>query len=147
MKSLESASARAVSATANDLPAGQVEKRREFMIRSEVMSPIEIIRAATPSARGFVRRKAGSALKRGATRTLLVDGNQLQDLGLFKEQGSILSVIMKGRGFTRTDELKHWLSWRTAGWRERAPRSARIARWRSRAAGLAVRLIRCRWRW
>jgi imidazolonepropionase-like amidohydrolase len=83
------------------LGALQVEQSREFMIRSEVMSPIEIIRAATTVGARIVRQEGKiGTLKAGACADLLlVDGNPLKDLGLFQEQGKHLAVIMKGGKF------------------------------------------------
>ena len=83
------------------LGALQVEQSREFMIRSEVMSPIEIIRAATTTGARIVRMEGKiGTLKAGAYADLIVvDGDPLKNLGLFQEQGKHLSVIMKGGKF------------------------------------------------
>jgi len=83
------------------LGALQVEESREFIIRSEVMAPIEIIRAATTVGAQIVRQvgKIGT-LKAGAyADLLLIDGDPLKNLGLFQEQGKHLAVIMKGGKF------------------------------------------------
>jgi len=83
------------------LGALQVEQSREFIIRSEVQKPIEIIRAATLIGAEIVRQvgKLG-CLKPGAFADLLViDGNPLDNLGLLQEQGKYLAVIMKGGRF------------------------------------------------
>src|SRR5438874_9640209 len=79
----------------------QVEQSREFIIRSEVQKPIEIIRAATLIGAQIVRQvdKLG-CLKPGAFADLLViDGNPLADLGVLQEQGKYIAVIMKGGRF------------------------------------------------
>src|SRR5256714_10679536 len=79
----------------------QVEQSREFIIRSEVQKPIEIIRAATLIGAQIVRQvdKIG-CLKPGAFADLLViDGNPLANLGVLQEQGKYLAVIMKGGRF------------------------------------------------
>jgi imidazolonepropionase-like amidohydrolase len=79
----------------------QVEQSREFIIRSEVQKPIEIIRAATLIGAQIVRQvdKLG-CLKPGAFADLLViDGNPLEDLGVLQEQGKHLAAIMKGGRF------------------------------------------------
>ena len=83
------------------LGALQVEQSREFMIRSEVMSPIEIIRAATTIGARIVRMEGKiGTLKAGAYADLIVvDGDPLKNLGLFQEQGRHLSAIMKGGKF------------------------------------------------
>jgi imidazolonepropionase-like amidohydrolase len=79
----------------------QVEQSREFIIRSEVQKPIEIIRAATLIGAEIVRQvdKIG-CLKPGAFADLLViDGNPLANLGVLQEQGKYLAVIMKAGRF------------------------------------------------
>src|SRR4051794_23218402 len=83
------------------LGALQVEQSREFTIRAEVMSPIEIIRAATTIGARIIRQdgKLGT-LKPGAyADLLLIDGDPLRNLGLFQEQGKYLAAIMKGGKF------------------------------------------------
>src|SRR5947199_2321434 len=83
------------------LGALQVEQSREFMIRSEVMSPIEIIRAATTIGAQIIRQEGKlGTLKTGAyADLLLIDGDPLKNLGLFQEQGKYLAAIMKGGKF------------------------------------------------
>lgn len=83
------------------LGALQVEQSREFAIRSEVMSPIEIIRAATTIGAQIIRQEGKlGTLKAGAyADLLLVDGNPLKNLGLLQEQGKHLAAIMKGGKF------------------------------------------------
>jgi len=83
------------------LGALQVEESREFLIRSEVLSPLEIIRSATTIGARIVRQEGKiGTLKAGAyADLLLVDGNPLKNLGLFQEQGKHLAVIMKGGKF------------------------------------------------
>src|SRR5882757_3005758 len=83
------------------LGALQVEESREFIIRSEVMAPIEIIRAATTIGARIVRQEGKiGTLKAGAYADLiLVDGDPLKNLGLFQEQGKYLAAIMKGGKF------------------------------------------------
>jgi imidazolonepropionase-like amidohydrolase len=76
----------------------QSEQSREFIIRSEVQKPIEIIRAATLIGAQVVRQVDQiGCLKAGAFADLLViDGNPLVDLGVLQEQGKYLALIMKG---------------------------------------------------
>jgi len=83
------------------LGALQVEQSREFMIRSEAMSPIEIIRAATTIGARIVRQEGRlGTLKAGAYADLIViDGDPLKNLGLFQEEGKHLAAIMKGGKF------------------------------------------------
>jgi imidazolonepropionase-like amidohydrolase len=79
----------------------QSEQSREFIIRSEVQKPIEIIRAATLIGAEIVRQVGRlGCLKPGAyADLLLVDGNPLKDLGVLQEQGKYLAMIMKGGRF------------------------------------------------
>ena len=83
------------------LGALQVEESREFLIRSEVLSPLEIIRSATTVGARIVRQEGKiGTLKAGAYADLiLIDGDPLKDLGLFQEQGKHLAAIMKGGKF------------------------------------------------
>jgi imidazolonepropionase-like amidohydrolase len=83
------------------LGALQVEQSREFTIRAEVMSPIEIIRAATTIGARIIRQEGKlGTLKAGACADLLlIDGDPLKNLGLFQEQGKYLAAIMKGGKF------------------------------------------------
>jgi imidazolonepropionase-like amidohydrolase len=83
------------------LGALQVDQSREFLLRQDVVSPIEIIRSATTIGAQVLRQegKVGT-LKAGAFADLLVvDGDPLKDLELFQRQGQHLSAIMKGGRF------------------------------------------------
>jgi len=79
----------------------QEEQSREFLIRGEVMKPIEVIRSATTVAARVLRREGtlGVIAPGALADLLLVDGNPLLDLGLFQKQGAHLTVIMKGGAF------------------------------------------------
>jgi imidazolonepropionase-like amidohydrolase len=79
----------------------QEEQSREFLIRGEVMKPMEVIRSATTVAARVLRREGtlGVIAPEALADLLLVDGNPLQDLGLFQKQGAHLPVIMKGGAF------------------------------------------------
>jgi len=79
----------------------QVAQSEEFILRAQVLSPAEIIRSATTIGAQIVRMEGKiGCLKPGAFADLLVvDGNPLEDLTLFKGQGQRLSVIMKGGRF------------------------------------------------
>ena len=86
----------------------QIEQSREFQLRSEVVSPIEIIRSATSIGAQIVRmeNKLGT-LKAGAfADILLVNGDPLKNLDLLQNQGRDLSIIMKGGQFHK-NELHH----------------------------------------
>jgi imidazolonepropionase-like amidohydrolase len=76
----------------------QIDQGREFLLRSEVQKPIEIIRAATTIGARVVRQEGKlGCIRPGAFADLIViDGNPLQNLGLFQDQGKHLSLIMKG---------------------------------------------------
>ena len=83
------------------LGALQVEQSREFAIRAQVLSPLEIIRAATTIGARIVRQEGKiGTLKAGAyADLLLIDGDPLKNLGVLQEQGKYLAAIMKGGKF------------------------------------------------
>jgi imidazolonepropionase-like amidohydrolase len=86
----------------------QVDQSREFQLRAEVLTPIEIIRSATSIGAKVVRMedKLGT-LKAGAfADMLLVNGNPLKDLSLLQHQGRHLAFIMKAGQFHK-NELVH----------------------------------------
>ena len=86
------------------LGALQVEESREFLIRGEVLSPIEIIRSATTIGAQIIRQEGKlGTLKAGAfADLLLIDGDPLKNLGVFQEQGKYLAAIMKGGKFHKS---------------------------------------------
>jgi imidazolonepropionase-like amidohydrolase len=75
----------------------QNEQSREFLLRSEVMTPIEIVRSATTIAAEIIRMegKLGVVQPGAFADLLLVDGDPLKNLNLFQKQGEHLSIIMK----------------------------------------------------
>src|SRR6266849_975866 len=79
----------------------QVDQSREFVLRSQVMSPLEIIRSATLIGARVVRQQGKlGCLRPGAFADLLViDGNPLKDLGLFETPEKSFVAIMKGGKF------------------------------------------------
>ena len=79
----------------------QAEQSREFLVRGEVMKPLEIIQSATTVAARVLRQEGRlGVIATGALADLLVvDGNPLGDLGLFQDQGAHLAAIMKGGTF------------------------------------------------
>ena len=97
----------------------QVDQSREFLLRREVLSPIEIIRSATTIGAEILRMegKLGTLAPGAFADLLVVDGDPLKDLALLQDQGKHLSVIMKAgtfhknagcscdRGVTR---VMHW---------------------------------------
>jgi imidazolonepropionase-like amidohydrolase len=83
------------------LGALQIAQSREFLLRAQVLSPIEIIRSATTIGAEIIRMvgKLGT-LKPGAFADLLIlDSNPLDDLAVFQEQGRHIAAIMKGGWF------------------------------------------------
>ncbi len=83
------------------LGALQVEQSREFVIRKEVVAPIEIIRSATTIGAKVLRQEGRlGTLKAGAFADLIVvDGDPLKNLELFLGEGKHLAAIMKGGVF------------------------------------------------
>jgi len=78
-----------------------IDQSREFLLRGEVLTPIEIVRQATLVGAEIVRMEGKlGVIEPGAFADLIVvDGNPLKNLGLFQEQGKHLSAIMKGGTF------------------------------------------------
>lgn len=83
------------------LGALMVDQSREFLLRSEVLSPIEIVRQATLVGAEIVRMegKLGCVSPGAFADFIVVDGDPLKNLGLFQDQGAHLSAIMKGGKF------------------------------------------------
>ena len=83
------------------LGALQVDQSREFMLRREVLSPIEIIRQATLVGAEIVRMqgKLGVVAPGAYADILVVDGDPIKKLELLTGQGENLSVIMKAGRF------------------------------------------------
>ena len=83
------------------LGALEDEQTGEFRIRGEVMPAIDVIRSATLVGAEVVRQEGRlGTIRPGAFADLLVvDGNPLKDLGLFKDGGVHLSAIMKAGRF------------------------------------------------
>jgi imidazolonepropionase-like amidohydrolase len=79
----------------------QEEQSREFLIRGEVMTPPEVIQSATTIAARVLRHegKLGVIAPGAFADLLVVDGNPLESLKLFQDQGAHLSAIMKGGRF------------------------------------------------
>ncbi|MGF1611992.1 MAG: amidohydrolase family protein [Kiloniellales bacterium] len=79
----------------------QGEQSREFGLRSQVLSPIEIIRQATLVGARVLRREGElGCLRPGAYADLLiVDGDPLRDLGVLQKPETHLAAIVKGGRF------------------------------------------------
>jgi imidazolonepropionase-like amidohydrolase len=73
------------------------EQSREFLLRAEVLSPLEVLRSATSvNAELLVRAGELGVIAPGAVADLIVvDGNPLKDLGVLQEEGRYIPVIMK----------------------------------------------------
>jgi imidazolonepropionase-like amidohydrolase len=81
------------------LGALQVDQSREFVIRSQVLSPMEIIRSATLVGAQVLRREGElGCLRPGAYADLLViEGDPLKDLSLFQKPGALAAIVQGGR--------------------------------------------------
>jgi imidazolonepropionase-like amidohydrolase len=81
----------------------QPDQSKEFLLRSEALSPQEIIRSATIVGAELLGRPGElGVIAPGALADLLVvDGNPLKDLGLFQDQGAHIPVVMQGGRFHR----------------------------------------------
>ena len=79
------------------LGAGYIERCREFAIRREVFSPLEILRQATSTGAALLLHDDRlGCIKPGAFADLLVvDGDPLKDIGLLADDGRKLALIMR----------------------------------------------------
>jgi imidazolonepropionase-like amidohydrolase len=79
------------------LGALQVDQSREFLLRREVLTPIEIIRQATLVGARVLRQEGTLGVVAPGARAdlLVVDGDPLKDLERLSGQGRHLSVIMQ----------------------------------------------------
>ncbi len=79
----------------------QVDQCREFELRSQVLSPIEIIRSATLVGARVIRREGElGCLKPGTYADLIVvEGDPLKDLGVLQKPKTHLAAIVKGGRF------------------------------------------------
>ena len=83
------------------LGSTHVQQCREFTLRSEVFTPIELLRQATsvPAEMMMMEGQIGCIAPGAHADLLVVDGDPLKDLGLFQDGGPHLSAIMKGGRF------------------------------------------------
>ena len=83
------------------LGALEDEQTGEFTIRGEVMPAIDVIRSATLIGAEVVRQEGrlGTIAPGAYADLLVIDGNPLKNLGLFKDGGPHLSAIMKAGKF------------------------------------------------
>ena len=79
----------------------QVDQSREFLLRREVLSNLEIIRSATTVGAQVTRTEGKlGTLRVGAHADLLVlDRDPLADLSVFQDQGAHIAAIMKAGQF------------------------------------------------
>ena len=79
----------------------QQDQSREFLIRAEVLSPVEIIRSATvTNARLMGKENELGVIRPAALADLLVvEGNPFKDLNVLQDQGAHILMIMKGGVF------------------------------------------------
>jgi imidazolonepropionase-like amidohydrolase len=79
----------------------QVDQSREFVIRSQVVKPIDIIRSATTIGAKVIRQegKLGCLAPGAFADLIVVDGDPLKDISRLGEGGKHLSVIMRGGKF------------------------------------------------
>ena len=97
---------RAVFVLAGQYRAGavtQVDQSREFTIRRQVLSPMEIIRSATIIGAQILRQegKLGTVQSGAFADLLLVDGDPLADISVLEHPERSLAVIMKAGKFHR----------------------------------------------
>lgn len=79
------------------------DQSNEFVLRGQVLSPIEVLQSATSVNARIVRREGQlGVLARGAVADLIVvDGDPSQDLTLMTNNGAHLPVVMKEGRFFR----------------------------------------------
>jgi imidazolonepropionase-like amidohydrolase len=79
----------------------QVEQSREFLIRAEAMSPLEIIRSATIVNARLLQREGrlGVIAPNALADLLVIEGDPLKDLHLLENAGAHFQLIMKGGRF------------------------------------------------
>jgi len=75
----------------------QVDQSREFLLRREVLEPIDIIRSATTVGAQVVRMegKLGTLQEEAFADMILINGDPLKDLAVLQNQGRDISLIMK----------------------------------------------------
>ena len=83
----------------------QTEQSREFVLRAQVLKPIEIIRQATVIGAEILRQEGKlGVVEPGAYADLIVvDGDPLKKLELFLDQGRHLPAIMKAGRFHKNE--------------------------------------------
>ena len=78
----------------------QEEQSREFVLRAQVLSSMEIIRSATSVGARVLRRegKLGCLRADALADLLVVDGNPLKDISVLQSpEKSLLAIMKRGR--------------------------------------------------
>ncbi|HEV8307503.1 MAG TPA: amidohydrolase family protein [Methylomirabilota bacterium] len=100
LRSLELARAAGVRMAYGSDLLGQLQpdQSRELLLRAEVLSPREILHSATVIGAELLGRagELGVVAAGALADLLVVEGDPLQDLKLFQDQGAHLSLIMQG---------------------------------------------------
>ncbi len=78
---------------------------REFLLRREVFSPVEILRQATSVAADLMNLtgEIGTIAPGACADLLVVDGDPLADIGLLAENGRRLALVMRDGEIIRSD--------------------------------------------
>ena len=78
---------------------------QEFLIRGQVLPPVEVLRSATSINAALMQRSGelGTIAPGAVADILVVDGDPLGDLGLLQEQGRHIPVIMKDGRFYKNE--------------------------------------------
>ena len=78
---------------------------REFLIRGQVLAPVDVLRSATSVNAALTQRSGelGTIAPGAVADILVVDGDPLGDLGLLQEQGRHIPVIMKDGRFHKNE--------------------------------------------
>ena len=78
---------------------------QEFLIRGQVLPPVEVLRSATSINAALIQRpgELGTIAPGAVADILVVDGDPLGDLGLLQEQGRHIPVIMKNGRFHKNE--------------------------------------------
>ena len=79
------------------------DQSREFVIRSEVQTPLEILKSATSDAARLLQREGElGVVAEGALADLIaVDGDPLADISLLDGQGEAIALVIKGGAVMR----------------------------------------------
>ncbi len=78
---------------------------QEFLIRGQVLAPVEVLRSATSINAALMQRSGelGTIAPGAVADILVVDGDPLSDFGLLQEQGRHIPVIMKDGWFHKNE--------------------------------------------